>query len=270
MPRASETLTRPKPVDKDAMRRWVQYKKKPSEAQRNWLMERYLPLVKYNAERIHTKLPDEVDVEDLMSAGIFGLMDAIDAFDLGRGVKFETYCAPRIRGAILDELRSMDWVPRLVRSRASQVDGARKSLEMALGRKPTDDELAQKMQVNPDEFSKIRKDAGTVGVISLSRKWFETDSNKDVREIDVLEDPKQVNPLASVQREDLKDLITKGLSRAEQLIVVLYYYEQMTMKEIGVTLDLSESRVSQMHSSILARLRAQLLERSRELHAQVE
>ncbi len=249
---------------------WIEFKKCSTEPLRNKLMEHYLPLVKYNAERIHTKLPDEVDVEDLMSAGIFGLMDAIDAFDMERGVKFETYCAPRIRGAILDELRSMDWVPRLVRSRSSQVDQARKSLEMALGRAPTEEELAGKLNVSKDEYKKIRKDAGAVGVVSLSRKWFETDSNKDVREIDVLEDPRQVNPFSAVQRGDLKDLVTKGLSRAERLIVVLYYYEQMTMKEIGVTLDLSESRVSQMHSSILARLKAQLQHRSRQLADEVQ
>ena len=244
---------------------WPEYKKTGSEGLRNQLMEHYLPLVKYNAERIYTKLPDEVDIDDLMSAGIFGLMDAIDAFDLDRGVKFETYCAPRIRGAILDELRSMDWVPRLVRSRSSQVEQARRSLQMELGRKPTDEELCEKMGVDQDEYAKIRKDAGAVGVVSLSRKWFETDSNKDVREIDVLKDAKQVNPFKVVQKRDLKDLITKGLSRAERLIVILYYYEEMTMKEIGMTLDLSESRVSQMHSSILARLQAQMQYRSKEL-----
>jgi len=249
---------------------WVQYKQQPTEQKRNQLMEHYLPLVKYNAERIHTKLPDEVDVEDLMSAGIFGLMDAIDGFDLERGVKFETFSAPRIRGAILDELRSMDWVPRLVRSRSSLVDQARKALEMELGRKPTDDEVASKLNVNQEEYSKIRKDAGAVGVVSLSRKWFETDSSKDVREIDVIRDPKQTNPLSVAQRRDLKEMITKGLSRAERLIVLLYYYEEMTMKEIGVTLDLSESRVSQMHSSILARLKAQLAHRTRELEAVAE
>lgn len=244
---------------------WPEYKKMGTEELRNQLMEHYLPLVKYNAERIYAKLPDEVDVDDLMSAGIFGLMDAIDAFDLDRGVKFETYCAPRIRGAILDELRSMDWVPRLVRSRSSQVEQARRSLQMEVGRKPTDDELCEKMGVDQEEFAKIRKDAGAVGVVSLSRKWFETDSNKDVREIDVLKDAKQVNPFKAVQKRDLKDLITKGLSRAERLIVILYYYEEMTMKEIGVTLDLSESRVSQMHSSILARLKAQLQHRGADL-----
>ena len=267
----SRSLTRkPSPeAEKRIKEVWQIYKKEgATEPLRNELMEHYLPLVKYNAERIHTKLPDEVDVEDLMSAGIFGLMDAIDAFDLERGVKFETYCAPRIRGAILDELRSMDWVPRLVRSRSSQVDQARKRIEMSTGQKATDDELRAELGVDKDEYEKIRRDAGAVGVVSLSRKWFETDSNKDVREIDVLKDQKQINPLSAVQKRDLKDLITKGLTRAERLIVVLYYYEEMTMKEIGVTLDLSESRVSQMHSSILARLKAQLQHRSTELQTE--
>ena len=261
---------KPTPEQEEATRKvWVKYKKKPTEALRNDLMERYLPLVRYNAERVHAKLPDEVDVEDLMSAGIFGLMDAIDAFDMERGVKFETYCAPRIRGAILDELRSMDWVPRLVRSRTNQVETARKHIEMTTGRKATDDELAAKLGVNQDEYAKIKRDSSAVGVVSLSRKWFETDSNKDVREIDVLEDGKQINPFTVVQKRDLKDLITKGLSRAERLIVLLYYFEEMTMKEIGTTLDLSESRVSQMHSSILARLKAQLSHREQELDEEV-
>jgi RNA polymerase sigma factor for flagellar operon FliA len=248
---------------------WQKYKKKPSEPIRNQLMEFYLPLVRYNADRIHTKLPDEVDVEDLMSAGVFGLMDAIDGFDLSRGIKFETYCATRIRGAILDELRSMDWVPRLVRHRTTQLEGARKAHEKETGEKPTDDQLADRLKVDQEEYAKIKKDAGAVQTVSLSRKWFETDSNKDVREIDVLEDERQVNPFKAVQKRDLKDLITKGLSRAERLIVVLYYYEEMTMKEIGVTLDLSESRVSQMHSSILARLKAQLQHKTQELETGV-
>src|SRR3954452_15844470 len=159
---------------------WIEYKKTRTEALRNILMENYLHLVRYNAERIHIKLPDEVEVDDLMSAGIFGLMDAIAAFDLDRGVKFETYCAPRIRGAILDELRSMDWVPRLVRSRAHKMDGAVKQLEVELGRAPTNDEVAQRLKISMGEFEKMAKDASAVGLVSLSRKWFETDSNKDV------------------------------------------------------------------------------------------
>ncbi len=159
----------------------------------------------------------------------------------------------------------MDWVPRLVRSRSGQVDKARRSLEMQTGIKPTDDEIIEELGVDEEEFVKIKRDSSAVGMVSLSRKWFETDSSKDVREIDVLADVRQVNPFKEVQKSDLKQLITKGLSRAERLIVILYYFEEMTMKEIGATLDLSESRVSQMHSSILARLKAQLSHREREL-----
>ncbi|MGH7178271.1 MAG: FliA/WhiG family RNA polymerase sigma factor [Tepidisphaeraceae bacterium] len=243
---------------------WIDFKKSRTERLRNVLMENYLHLVRYNAERIHVKLPDEVELDDLMSAGIFGLMDAINAFDLNRGVKFETYCAPRIRGAILDELRSMDWVPRLVRSRAHKLDNASKQLEVELGRAPTNEEIAKRLKVPMGEFEKMAKDASAVGLVSLSRKWFETDGNKDVREIDVLEDKRGADPVREIQRKDLKELMTKGLSRAERLIIVLYYFEEMTMKEIGATLDLSESRVSQMHSSILARLRAQMADRKKE------
>ncbi len=243
---------------------WEEYQATHSQGMRNYFMERFLPLVRYNAERIHARLPDEVDIEDLMSAGLFGLMDAIDAFDLERGVKFETYCAPRIRGAILDELRSMDWVPRLVRHRTAKVEQARTALAMELGRAPTDDEIAGKLEVDQEEYHKIQRDSSAVGVVSIHRKWGETDSSKDVREIDVIRDESQTNPLTELQKRDLRDLITKGLSRAERLIIILYYYEEMTMKEIGQTLDLSESRVSQMHSSILARLKVQMQHRARE------
>ncbi len=243
---------------------WSEYKKTGSEDLRNFLIEHYLDIVKYTAERMHMRLPGEVDVEDLMSAGLFGLMDAIDAFDLNRGVKFETYCAQRIRGAIFDELRAMDWVPRLVRSRTAKVDRARKALEMELGRQPTDREITNQLRVSGSEYQKLSKDSKPVNVVSLNRKWFETDSNKDVREIDVIRDTRQQDPLSEIQKKDLKLLITKGLSRAERLIVILYYYEEMTMKEIGMTLDLSESRVSQMHSSIVARLRAQMHHREKE------
>ncbi len=243
---------------------WKIYKKKSSDEIRNYLIEFYLHLVKSTAERMHMRLPGEVDVEDLMSAGLFGLMDAIDAFDLERGVKFETYCTQRIRGAIFDELRAMDWVPRLVRSRTAKVERARKALEMELGRRATDKEVCDRLKVSTCEYKKLSKDSKPVNVVSLNRKWFETDSSKDIREIDVIQDNRQEDPLAELQKKDLKVLITKGLSRAERLIVILYYYEEMTMKEIGMTLDLSESRVSQMHSSILARLQAQMQYRSKE------
>jgi RNA polymerase sigma factor for flagellar operon FliA len=244
---------------------WREYQRTQAVAIRNFLMEKFLPLVRYNAERIYTRLPDEVDIEDLMSAGMFGLMDAIDAFDLERQVKFETYCAPRIRGAILDELRSMDWVPRLVRYRTARVESVRQEIEMGRGTPATENEIAEKMGVNAEEFEKLERDSKVVSTRSLTQRSFPSDGGREVREIDVIKDERQHNPVAEFHRRDMRDMITKGLSRAERLIVILYYYEGMTMKEIGATLDLSESRVSQMHSSILARLKAQMQHRSGDL-----
>ena len=244
---------------------WGEFKRDGGKKARNHLLENYLPIVRYTAERLHTKLPDEVDLDDLISAGVFGLLDAVKAFDTERGVKFETYCAARIRGAILDELRALDWVPRLVRSRAHKLNDATAGLEATLGRKPTESELAKEMRMSMTDFRKLRRDARAVGLISLSRKWYETDSHKDVREIDVLQDKRSEDPFRAAQRKDIKQLVTRGLSRAERLIIILYYFEDMTMKEIGAALDLSESRVSQMHSAILTRLRHQLDKRQKEL-----
>src|SRR5688500_795456 len=169
-------------VDVDVQQLWRDYKTEPTIDLRNQLVEKYLPLVKYNAERIWARLPDGVDLDDLISAGIFGLMDAIEAFDLTRGVKFETYCVPRIRGAMLDELRTMDWVPRLVRSKASKMEEARKTLEAALGRHPTEIELSTHMEISVPELEKMLMEASAVNLISLNKKWYETDSYKDVRE----------------------------------------------------------------------------------------
>lgn len=244
---------------------WQKYKRSGGREWRNLLMENYLPIVKYNAERVGAKLPDEVDHDDLVSAGVFGLIDALEAFDLERGVKFETYCAPRIRGAILDELRSMDWVPRLVRSRAGRLDRVTRELESILGRTPTEAEVAQRLDLPRPELEKLLRDSNAVMQISLSRKCNEADSNKDVCEIDVIEDKRGKNPVKEIQKRDVKALMMRGLTRAERLILVLYYYEEMTMREIGITLDLSESRVSQMHSSILQRLKTQLETRRKEL-----
>lgn len=244
---------------------WRDYQKSPDMTTRNYLIEKFLHLVRYNAERIYSRLPAEVEIDDLMSAGLFGLVDAIDDYDLSREVKFETYSAQRIRGAILDELRMMDWVPRLVRHRSSLVDRARTKLEMKLGRKPTEEELAKVISDDPEETEKVMRDGNSsVSVGSLSRTCYQTDGSREVREIDVINDDTQVNPAIEAQRRDLKELLSKGLSRAERLIVTLYYYEEMTMKEIGAVLDLSESRVSQMHSSILARLKAHMQHRERE------
>lgn len=243
---------------------WNEYFDTRSEACRNTLMIYYLQNVKYTAERIWVKLPDKVDLDDLIQAGIFGLMDAIDAFDPERGVKFETYCAPRIRGSILDELRSMDWVPRLVRSRAHQLERARATLEAQLGRVPTEQELAGEMDLDKVEFNRLQRDASAIGLISLNNKFNDNDGDKEIREIDILEDQRSKNPVTEAQKRDLKHLISKGMTRAEKLILFLYYYEEMTMKEIGATLDLSESRVSQMHSSIIDRLKAQMNSRRKE------
>ena len=246
----------------DVEQLWIEYKKDMSNQElRNRLVEMYLPLVKYNGERIWARLPEGVELDDLISAGVFGLMDAIDLFDLSRGVKFETYCVPRIRGAMLDELRTMDWVPRLVRSKASKLNEAVKTLEARLGRQPNENELAQEMSISVPELEKMMLDANAVNLISLNKKWYETDSYKDVREIDILEDKKGEDPTRRIQKNDLMRLVTKGLNRNERLIIILYYYEEFTMKEIGATLNLSESRVSQMHSSIVQRLQSQLARR---------
>jgi RNA polymerase sigma factor for flagellar operon FliA len=249
----------------DVEQLWIEFKKDLSNQElRNRLVEQYLPLVKYNGERIWARLPEGVELDDLISAGVFGLMDAIDAFDLSRGVKFETYCVPRIRGAMLDELRTMDWVPRLVRSKASKLNEAVKNLEARHGRQATEQELAEELQISVPELEKMILDANAVNLISLNKKWYETDSYKDVREIDILEDKKGEDPTRRIQKSDLMRLVTKGLNRNERLIIILYYYEELTMKEIGATLDLSESRVSQMHSSIVQRLQSQLARRKPE------
>jgi RNA polymerase sigma factor for flagellar operon FliA len=249
----------------DVAQLWQHFKNDPkNESLRNRLVELYLPLVRYNGERIWSRLPDGVELDDLVSAGVFGLMDAIDAFDLSRGVKFETYCVPRIRGAMLDELRTMDWVPRLVRSKASKLNEATKALEAKLGRQPTTAELSQHLEMPVPEVEKMVVEASAVNLVSLDKKWYESDSYKEVREIDVIEDKKGEDPTRRIQKNDLMRLVTKGLNRNERLIIILYYYEELTMKEIGATLDLSESRVSQMHSSIVQRLQSQLNRRRTE------
>lgn len=248
---------------------WREYRATGTVELRNRLIENYLPLVRYNAERVWAKLPNEVDIDDLISSGILGLIDAIEAFDLDRGVKFATYCSQRISGAILDELRERDWVPRIVRNRMRRVDYAVKALQAELGRPPTRQELIAEMKLSRDEFERVINDTNTTSFISLDKPRNESDSHKDLREVDVLEDKRSDDPILEMQKKDVKELIMRGLSRAERLIVLLYYYEEMTMKEIGKTLDLSESRVSQMHSAIMKRLKQHLLDRRREFETEI-
>jgi RNA polymerase sigma factor for flagellar operon FliA len=253
-----------KKIDKKEIARlWVEFRRTGAKEYFDALVESYLPLVRYTAERIWGKLPKGVELDDLFSAGVFGLMGAIDAFDIERGVKFETYCTPRIRGAILDQLRSEDWVPRLVRSRAHRLDSAWDGLRVELGRNPTEDEMAQRMGLPLSEFYHILKEANAVAMTSLDRRWGD-DEEDGVKELDVIQDARSEDPIRQIQKKDLKDLITRGLNKKERLIIVLYYYEELTMKEIGETLGLSESRVSQMHAAILLRLRKLLADRKEE------
>ncbi len=244
---------------------WREYKRDGGEALKNRLIEHYLPVVRYTAERVAAKLPQNVELDDLMSAGVFGLMDAIDGFDLERGVKFKTYCSQRIRGAILDELRAFDWVPRLVRTKAGQLEEGYRTLEAALGRRPTDIELAARLGMTLGQLDLFVRDASAVSVVSLTERWQEQDHEKALRTIDLLEDRRAASPIDDLQRKDVMEVLTKELTLKERLIVLLYYFEELTMREIGLSLDLSESRVCQLHTRIMARLRAKLGAREREL-----
>ncbi|MBI3722511.1 FliA/WhiG family RNA polymerase sigma factor [bacterium] len=233
---------------------WREFKKTHSQSSRNRLIERYLPIVKYTAERVAAKLPQNVDVDDLMSAGVFGLMDAIDGF-----------CSQRVRGAMLDELRACDWVPRLVRTKATQLEHTLRELEAEHGRPPTDMELAEKLGMSLAELDDMVQEASATAIVSLSEKWQEQDDQKSFRTIDLLEDRKAESPIDELHRKDVMAVITKELTLKERLIVLLYYFEELTMREIGLALDLSESRVCQLHTRIFTRLRAKLTGRQADL-----
>lgn len=237
---------------------WEDYFQNHDTQSRNILLEHYLHLVKYTAERLHVRFPRFVDVEDLYSAGIFGLLSAIKNFKPTRNAKFETYGVQRIQGAIRDYIRKIDWVPRLVRYRAHQLHNATQKLEALLGRLPADAELADELGMNMDQFYRFQRDANAVVLISLNMDMSDSREEEEFSELYAVFDPKSQNPYHQVHKQDFQEFIKKGLSREDQLIVILYYYEQMTMKEIGDALGLSESRVCQMHSSVLAKLKGQL------------
>jgi len=236
---------------------WRQYKSAPTKELRNHLIEHYLPLVNRIAKREADRLPSHIEQDDLVTPGIFGLMDATESFDLTRGIKFETFAARRIHGAILDEVRSQDWVPRLVRNRCRQVGDVARRFAMRHGRPATDKDLEQATGLSTSEFRRIKNDALEIRISSMDQPRA-TNCEEGERDRLTIADTRQLNPLTAVERLCIKEVVLRGMTRAERLIVILYYYEQMTMKEIGATLDLSESRVSQMHSSILARLRARM------------
>lgn len=243
---------------------WERYRRHAEDADRNTLVEHYLPIVKYLGARLWARVPDSVELDDLVSAGVFGLIDAIARFDGTRGVKFESYCQQRIRGAMLDELRDMDWVPRLVRCKASLLRGAARLLELTLRREPTVEELAAKLGMSVKIVEQMQAETRAVELISLSKTWFELDGWKSVRMVETVIDRKGEGPTRRLQHADVMRLVTKGLNRTERLIVILYYYEELTMKQIGKAVGLSESRVSQVHGSILRRLEKRLAGRQPE------
>lgn len=245
-----------KPFDVDQA--WKDFKRTGDEGLRDKLIERYLPLVRYIAERLLAKLPQNIELDDLTSAGIFGLMDAVKGFDLTRGVKFETYCAHRIRGAILDELRSLDWVPRIVRNKCNRIEAAWKDLEIELGRVPTDQEMADRLGMCDGDYEEMLREASAITVVSLTDKAKEGEGAKSLRKIDLIRDAKSPSPGEDLQRQEVTEFIVRRLSRKERLIILLYYYEDLTMREIGAAINLSESRVCQLHSRIIIRLRNQL------------
>lgn len=237
---------------------WVTYKKTKDQNLRNILIERYMPLVKSISERLLATLPKSIDLDDLSSAGVFGLIDAIDGYDIKRGIKFKTYCTTRIRGSILDELRARDWVPRLVRLKAHRIEKAYRALEAKLGRKPTEYEMAKKLALSLKEYNEMVEEANPITMSSLNDALDDDGDEKSLKKVDVLADKKAEDPTAALNQRDILDFVTRSLTEKERLIVIMYYYEGLTMKEIGDVLDLTESRICQIHSSVLARLRKQL------------
>ncbi len=235
---------------------------KEIEPYRNSLMERHLPLVKYIAERLLQTLPKSIELDDLISAGLFGLMDAIRGFDPERGIKFKTYCTTRIRGSILDQLRSQDWVPRLVRLKASKIDKALNRLTAEYGREPTHNELAESMEMEPDELTREMDAASARSMYSLSEKWEDNDDEGSGEKIEVLEDHQATDPIQELNQNDLLAYMTRSLTPKERFIIEQYYRAGHTMREIGEMLNLTESRVCQIHSNVMDRLKALLGQKS--------
>ncbi|MCY3022473.1 MAG: FliA/WhiG family RNA polymerase sigma factor [Planctomycetota bacterium] len=233
---------------------WREYLNGRSEAARNALWIHYQPLVRYISERLKAKLPECIDVCDLIGAGNIGLQDAISKFETSVGVRFETYCVPRIRGAILDSIRALDWVPRLIRNKNHQYERIVRELASQLHREPTDEEIARRLAINPEEFSELRKELNVKAQISVEG------SNKDIDErdrmrIEMLEHPGEVEPTRELQRTEVRAMALRGLNPKERTVVEQYYFRGRSMKQIGEELKLSESRICQIHSGVLEVLR---------------
>jgi RNA polymerase sigma factor FliA len=241
--------------DEEAVREtWMKYSQEPSQELRDILIEHYMWIVDKTAERLAMRVPPIVDIEDLRMAGALGLIDAIEKFDPSRGIKFETYCTRRLYGAMVDDLRRYDWVPRLIRNRTHQFDRARDELETRLKRRATPEELAEHMDMTMEEYESLMRELDVKTMVSLDRKWDDDDDN-DLRHLEVLTDTRQCSPLEDVQRNEIKALAIRGLSDKEKAILQMYYFDNLKLKEIGKVLQISESRVCQIHQQTLQLLR---------------
>lgn len=245
---------------------WQEYQISRDPKLQRILFEHYLPDVDRLAARMVRRLPAGVEVEDLAQEGTFGLADAIDRFDPDKGFQFSTFASQRIRGAIIDYLRSVDWVSRITRDRHKRVNRALDRFRVVHGHAPTDQELTQHLGLDDREAGRFHGCAQIPGIVSMSAEHAAGDRDKAGRLSESIKDQDARDPLTEAQRQDIKDQLTRHLSRAERLIVILYYYEGMTMREVGLTLDISESRVSQMHSLIVARLKVKLEGKEDQLH----
>ena len=240
---------------------WSLYKDSRDPAIRDAFIRQYAPLVKYVAGKVAASMPNTVEFEDLVGFGVFGLLDAIEKFDPDKNVKFKTYAVTRIRGAIFDELRSIDWVPRSVRQKTKEIEDAVVNLEAKLGRPASDQEIASSLGVTEDDFMKTMLKISSTSVLSLNDVWYSGDDADKISIGESIESPSSMNPDATVEREEVKRVIVQAISELpekEKKVLVLYYYEDLTLKEIGQVLDVTESRVSQLHTKAILRLRAKL------------
>ena len=243
---------------------WLEYRRTGDQRLRDRLVLTYAPLVKYVAGRLGSGLPAHVDEGDLVSYGLLGLMGAIDRYDPSRDVKFETYAIARIKGQIIDELRAMDWVPRSVRSRARDIERAIAELEAKLGRAPTDEEISGKLGITVEELEESLGEIARSSIAALDELWTVSGSGgggDQVALIDTIEDESAPDPENTFSRTEQKEAIADAIARLperEKLVVTLYYYEELTLREIGEVLGVTESRVSQLHTKAILRLKAHL------------
>ena len=241
---------------------WRRYKATGDDKARERLVVAYSPLVKYVAGRMASGLPAHVEESDLISYGLVGLISAIQRFEPERDIKFETYAITRIKGAIIDELRSLDWVPRSVRSRAREIEKANSKLEHQLQRAPTDEEMAAELDMEVEAFQDALLQISNSTVAALDELWTVSDSSGDqVSLLDTIQDPEAPDPAQVMDATDMKDRVADAIARLperEKLVVALYYYENLTLREIGEVLGVTESRVSQLHTKAVLRLRGRL------------